>query len=138
MPVPGPTTMWTRLVGTIFVLIRTLNSPNASPLNRNVSIFVYPCRIYEPNHFPLSNSLHFVWAAKMVRAHINAVKLQIMRTLNGFFHFVSTGGIWEGPAENGRMVGKTPGRLVVDGFPGFQTVWQIFPFLTKTIVEKRR
>ena len=27
------------------------------PLNRNMSIFVHPCRPLEPNHSPLSNSL---------------------------------------------------------------------------------
>ena len=33
------------------------NSPQCFPLNRSVSIFFYPCRPFEPNHVPLSNSL---------------------------------------------------------------------------------
>ena len=54
---PDPTTMWTRLVSNNF-FDWFPKSPRCLALNRKVSIFVHPCWPFEPNHSPLSNSLH--------------------------------------------------------------------------------
>ena len=50
--------MWTRIVGTMkFDLYPKF--PQCFPLSRNVSIFVHPCRPFEPDHFLLLNTLPF-------------------------------------------------------------------------------
>ena len=55
MPFPGPTAMWTSLVGTI-ALDLCLESPSASP-DQDKSVVVHPCQTFEPHQPALSTSL---------------------------------------------------------------------------------
>ena len=84
-PLPGPTTMWTRFVGTINFDLYP-KSRQCFPLNRNVSIFVHPCRPSEPNHSLLLDNLHtiifgFVLAAAPLFQHILGRILVLILTI---------------------------------------------------------
>ena len=85
------------------ILICTLDPPNASPMNRNVSIFVHPCRSSEPNHSLLSDSLSDMY---VLSASVNLV---VARGATGPQRFMAGRAAGRGPLKTKNPAGQAHG-----------------------------